>query len=245
MHHLLARRWMSTAVSPAPRMGFKQAASGLWQLCQNSWKSFQLGREARRRPLTGPELRFRMQLWEDISSIKYHLLVFLIPGVGYLAPLHLLFFPHKAPLTMRGPEAVAHHRTVRRAQREAHGAALRHFLYLAADDYAKRPQPPLIDNKFFKPEFAHKNPEAAKYLKQSIAMNTTDSKPPKSMLQEMTEQKRNQQEIQKLFRVRSPSANEIDPTDPKFDLKAYQKREQRTLMEVTTISLFVMCVLLV
>lgn len=47
---------------------------------------------------------------------------------------------------------------VRAHARATTGAALRRFLYQISDDYARRPQPPIVFFKIYKPEFAHKNP---------------------------------------------------------------------------------------
>jgi hypothetical protein len=47
---------------------------------------------------------------------------------------------------------------VRAHSRKIEAAALRRFLYQISDDYARRPPPPLIFFKIYKPEFAHKNP---------------------------------------------------------------------------------------
>lgn len=47
---------------------------------------------------------------------------------------------------------------VRAHSRKTEAAALRRFLYQISDDYARRPPPPMIFFKIYKPEFAHKNP---------------------------------------------------------------------------------------
>ncbi len=136
---------------------------GLKQLTSNAYTSWKLSRK-QQDTLSGPELRLMARTQQDLAKLKFPVLWFLVPVLGYLSPLYFLLRPKQAPSTMITAEMRAHRMEHRRRLRTQHGATLRRFLFLACDDYAKRPQPPFIDNKFFKPGFEHKNPEGVKHM---------------------------------------------------------------------------------
>jgi hypothetical protein len=201
----------------------------------NYYKAYQLKRNVKTAPLDGPQMRFVALAENDFNKIKPVLALLLLPVVGYAAPLYFMMYPNEAPSTVYSPAVLAHHRRVRAAQRVAQAPVLRKFLHLIADDYARRAAPPIVHTAFFKPEFAHKNPVTGG---PAIAMNTTDSRAPKSMLQQLSEQRVARIKQEKTAAptldnsVKGIGSSINVKGSGHIDWKSYQSRPRRSLMEI-------------
>jgi hypothetical protein len=70
----------------------------------NRYKAWQLTRQAKTRKLTGPEMRFIAYAKQDFLRLQPIALIFILPIIGYIAPIYYLFAPHRAPSTCLTPE---------------------------------------------------------------------------------------------------------------------------------------------